>query len=163
MKEWYLRQTPRDRVIVIAVGVLVLLGLVYAMVWHPLTTRTETARRAINTKTETLSFIRDAIPVLQRSTNSASSGLDPNLQQLEAYQLVNALMNQQKLKPPERIEPAGSNKKGARVVFVEVPFDELVKVLAELERYGLAISTMSVSRVAKVPGTVSGRFNLEPS
>ncbi len=43
----------------------------------------------------------------------------------------------------------------------EVEFDKLVAVLAELELYGLEISTLTISR--KNPGTVSARFNMERS
>jgi len=164
MKEWYLRQTPRDRVIVIAVSVLALISLVYAFVWNPLTTRTATAERAIETKKENLAYIERAVPVLNSSAGSDTGvGLDPELQKLETYQLVNALVNRQQLQPPpDRIEPAGSERTGARVQFSSVPFDQLVKVLAEIELYGFSISSMTVTRKPKEPGTVSARFNVEP-
>ena len=163
MKEWYLRQTPRDRMIVLVVGFLTVTALIYAMVWHPLTTRTETAKRAIATKQENLAFIQRAIPVLTKQSGQSSVAVDPELQKLEAYQLVNALVNRQQLQPlPDRIEPAGSDRKGARVQFSAVPFDELVKVLAEIELYGYNISTMTLTRQSKAPGAVSARFNVEP-
>ncbi len=164
MKEWYLRQTPRDRIIVIAVSVLALISLLYVLVWHPLVTRTATAERAIATKKENLAFIERAVPALS-GPSGGNSGvtLDAELQKLETYQLVNALVNRQQLQPPpDRIEPAGSDRKGARVQFSTVPFDELVKVLAEIELYGFTISSMTITRKPKVPGTVSARFNVEP-
>ena len=72
-------------------------------------------------------------------------------------------MNRQQLQPPpDRIEPAGSERTGARVQFSSVPFDQLVKVLAEIELYGFSISSMTVTRKPKEPGTVSARFNVEP-
>ncbi len=163
MKEWYLQQTPRDRIIVIVVGILVLLALLYALVWHPLTSGTETAKRNIATKQENLTFIQQAIPVLEGQSAVTGSGLDPELQKLEAFQLVNALVNRQQLQPPpDRIEPAGSDRKGARVQFSAVPFDQLVKVLAEIELYGYDITTMTITRQTKAPGAVSARFNVEP-
>jgi len=132
MKEWYLRQTPRDR--------------------------------AIETKTENLAFIQRAVPALNSSAGSNSAvSLDPELQKLETYQLVNALVNRQQLQPPpDRIEPAGSDRTGARVQFSTVPFDELVKVLAEIELYGFSISSMTITRKPREPGAVSARFNVEP-
>lgn len=163
MKDWYLRQTPRDRMIVIGVGILTGLCLLYALVWHPLTTGAESAQRAIATKQENLAFIQGAIPVLNSQSSQTGTALDPELQKLEAYQLVNALVNRQQLQPPpDRIEPAGSDRQGARVQFSAVPFDELVKVLAEIELYGYDISTMTITRQAKAPGAVSARFNVEP-
>jgi len=164
MKEWYLRQTPRDRIIVIAVSVLALISLMYVLVWHPLKTRTAAAERAIETKKENLAYIERAVPVLN-SASGPSTGvtLDAELQKLETYQLVNALVNRQQLQPPpDRIEPAGSDRTGARVQFSSVAFDELVKVLAEIELYGYAISSMTITRKPKEPGAVSARFNVEP-
>lgn len=165
MKEWYLRQTPRDRMIVLAVAALTLISLLYAMVWNPLTQRTATARRAIETKQESLAYIERAIPLLTKQPgSSAGVAVDPELQKLEAYQLVNALVNRQKLQQlPDRIEPAGSDRKGARVQFSAVPFDQLVKVLAEIELYGYDITSMTITRQPKAPGAVSARFNVEPS
>jgi len=164
MKEWYLRQTPRDRVIVILVSVLALISLIYVVVWHPLTVRTAASKRAIETKTENLTYIQRAVPALNSSSGSNSGAtLDPELQKLETYQLVNALVNRQQLQPPpDRIEPAGSDRTGARVQFSTVPFDELVKVLAEIELYGFSISSMTITRKPREPGAVSARFNVEP-
>ena len=59
--------------------------------------------------------------------------------------------------PPERVEPSGAN--GARVQFAEVEFDKLVSVRAELEQYGLEVTTLTIS--LKNQGTVSARFNME--
>jgi len=163
MKEWYLRQTPRDQLIVVVVGFLALISLLYALVWNPLNTRTSTAKRAIASKQEDLAYIESAIPLLSNQSGTTDAGVDPELQQLEAYQLVNALVNRQKLQQlPDRIEPAGSDRKGARVQFSAVPFDELVKVLAEIELYGYDITSMTVTRQPKAPGAVSARFNVEP-
>ena len=163
MKEWYLRQTPRDRMIVLVVGFLTIVSLLYVMVWNPLTTRTETAKRAIETKQENLAYIERAVPILNSQAGKPGAAIDPELQKLEAYQLVNALVNRQQLQPlPDRIEPAGSDRQGARVQFSAVPFDELVKVLAEIELYGYNISSMTITRQPKAPGAVSARFNVEP-
>ncbi len=163
MKEWYLRQTPRDRLIVLGVAALAVVCLIYVLLWHPLVTGSASAKRAIETKQENLAFIQRAVPALQNQAAPSSAQIDPNLQQLEAYQLVNALVNRQRLQPPpDRIEPAGSDRQGARVQFSAVPFDELVKVLAEIELYGYTISTMTLTRQPRAPGAVSARFNVEP-
>ena len=73
------------------------------------------------------------------------------------YLLVDELIRKAGIKLPERVEPTG--KDGARVQFSEVEFDKLVSVIAELERYGLNVSTMNISR--KANGIVSARFNME--
>lgn len=158
MKDWYLRQTPRDRLIVLVVGVLVVAGLLYAFVWFPVANKLDVTRRAIETKTETLNFVRDggarirAAGGVGGATTSRSSDKAP-------YLLVDELVRKAGVAAPDRNEPAGQD--GARVQFGEVEFDKLIVVLAELETYGLAVTNMTLSR--RDPGMVSARFNIEKS
>ena len=75
------------------------------------------------------------------------------------YLLIDDIIRKAGIKLPERVEPTG--KDGARVQFSEVEFDKLVAVIAEIERYGLSVTTLNVSR--KDNGIVSARFNMERS
>ena len=156
MKEWYLRQSPRDRMIVVFLGALSVLGLLYALVWHPLSTRQLQAQQALIGKTETLEFVRRGAAQLKGAT-SGSTQLKTS--DKAPYLLIDQVIRQAKMAPPERVEPSGSD--GARVQFAEVEFDKLVRVIAELELYGLQVSTLTISR--KNQGTVSARFNMERS
>lgn len=156
MKEWYLRQSPRDRLIVIAVSLLTIVGLLYALAWHPLQTRKEQAEQALVAKRETVEFIRRAGPQLQAAAGTA---VTRKTSDKAPYLLIDEVIRQAQMDPPERVEPSGAN--GARVQFGEVEFDKLVAVLAELELYGLEVSTLTISR--KNQGTVSARFNMERS
>ncbi|ASJ76647.1 type II secretion system protein GspM [Granulosicoccus antarcticus] len=156
MKDWYLRQSPRDRLIVMIVAVLTIISLLYAVAWYPLQARKTSLEQALVSKQETLEFIRRAGVQLR-----ASAGNDNTAKTSDKapYLLIDEVIRQAKMDPPERVEPSGAN--GARVQFGEVEFDKLVAVLAELELYGLEISTLTISR--KNPGTVSARFNMERS
>ena len=156
MKDWYLRQTPRDRVIVIAVGALVAAGLLYALLWHPLQTRLENTRRAIASKGETLEFLQRGAAQLAAAGGAGAAGARRDTDKAP-YLLIDEIIRKAGIPPPERVEPAGAN--GARVQFSEVAFDRLVMVLAELELYGLEVSNLTLSR--KERGTVSARFNME--
>jgi len=156
MKEWYLRQSPRDRMIVLVVGGLTLLGLLYALVWHPMSSRQSQARQSLVTKTETLEFVRRGAAQLM---GASSGGSQRKVSDKAPYLLIDQVIRQARMDPPERVEPSGAN--GARVQFSEVEFDKLVQVLAELELYGLQVSTLTISR--KNQGTVSARFNMERS
>ena len=156
MKDWYLRQTPRDRLIVIAVGTLVIAGLLYALVWYPLQTRLADTRQAIATKGETLEYLQRGAARLA----AAGGGEREQLQSDKApYLLIDEIIRKAGVAQPQRVEPSGTN--GARVQFSEVAFDRLVMVLAELELYGLEVSNLTVSR--REEGTVSARFNMERS
>ncbi len=157
MKDWYLRQTPRDRYIVIALAGLTVIGMLYALAWYPMTTRQAQAQQAIEGKQDTLQFIQSAVPQLQ---NGSGNGQGERKSSDKApYLLIDQVIREAAMDPPERVEPSGSD--GARVQFAEVEFDKLVGVLAELELYGLKVSTMTISR--KNQGTVSARFNMERS
>ena len=155
MKDWYLRQSPRDRYIVIGVAALTIIGLLYAIVWYPMTSRVAQAEQAIISKQETLQFIQQAAVQLRGA--NASSGSQKKTSDKAPYLLIDQVIREASMGLPERVEPSGAN--GARVQFNEVEFDKLVGVLAELELYGLQVSTMTISR--KNQGTVSARFNME--
>ena len=154
MKDWYLRQTPRDRLIVIAVGVLVVAGLLYAFAWYPLQTRLESTRQAIASKTETLEFLQRGAA---RLAQAGAGGAQRRQSDKAPYLLIDEIIRKAGIAQPQRVEPSGAN--GARVQFSEVAFDRLVMVLAELELYGLEVSNMTLSR--KEEGTVSARFTME--
>jgi len=156
MKDWYLRQSPRDRVIVITVGVLTLVCLLYALVWYPMQTRKARTEQVLVSKQETLAFVQRARAQLGAASGNASAGKTSDK---APYLLIDEVIRQAKMDPPERVEPSGAN--GARVQFGEVEFDKLVGVLAELELYGLEVTTLTISR--KNQGTVSARFNMERS
>ena len=156
MKEWYLRQSPRDRMIVVVVSALTILGLIYALIWHPMTTSQARAEQALVSKSETLEFVRRGAAQL-KGANAGSS--QRKTSDKAPYLLIDQVIRQASMDPPERVEPSGAN--GARVQYAEVEFDKLVRVLAELELYGLQVSTLTISR--KNQGTVSARFNMERS
>lgn len=156
MKEWYLRQSPRDRIIVIVVGALCLIGLLYALVWHPLQTRHQQLQRTLVSKQEDLEFVRRSAATLR---GASGSSVEKKTSDKAPYLLIDQVIREAQLEPPQRVEPSGAN--GARVQFNEVEFDRLVRVIAELELYGLEVSTLTISR--KNQGTVSARFNMERS
>ena len=158
MKEWYLRQSPRDRVIVLVVGVLSLLGLFYAFIWYPMATGLDNNRTLINTKRETL----QKMEVAKAKIVALDGGNGVQLKDAgnkAPYALIDERIRVGNLGTPDRVEPRGAN--GARVQFSEVDFDKLVLVLADLELYGLSVDTMNITRSPKAVGVVSARFNME--
>jgi len=158
MKDWYLRQTPRDRMIVLIVGMLSIVGLLYAFVWHPVATGLNDNRVLLNTKRDTLQKMEvSAAKLKSLSPVGASNQRETNGK--APYTLIDERIRVAKLGSPDRVEPRGAN--GARVQFSEVDFDKLVLVLAELELYGLSVDTLNISRSNKNQGMVSARFNME--
>lgn len=157
MKDWYLRQSPRDRLIVLCVGALVVAGLLYALLWYPVSSRIEVRRGAIASKTETLEFMRRAEAEIRAAGGVGAGAADARTSDEAPYLLIDRLIREAGVTPPDRVEPAGGD--GARVQFSEVEFDALVPVLAELELYGLSVTNMTLT--SRGPGIVSARFNME--
>ncbi len=157
MKDWYLRQTPRDRIIVLVVGALSLLGLFYAFVWHPMMTKIDDNQTLINSKRGTLQEME--VESAKLRLLKGTSGPAQKKSDLPPYALIDQRIRAANLGNPDRVEPRGNN--GARVQFSEVEFDKLVLVLAELEQYGLSVDTLNISRNPKLEGKVSARINME--
>lgn len=154
MKAWYLRQSPRDRVIVLIVGALALVGLLYAYVWYPFNEKLTQRQLGIDGQYETLAFMHTSAAKIKNSGGDANGTRVSNK---APYLLIDELIGKAGLRPPKSIEPTKTN--GARVEFNEVEFDKLVRVIAELELYGLKVESINLS--GKSAGLVSGRLNME--
>ena len=156
MKEWYLRQSPRDRIIVLVVGFLTIVGSAYAFVWEPLQEGLATREQNVINQQRDLQYMVDGAARIKASGGTASS--NSRTSDKAPYLLIDELIRKGGLTPPQRVEPT-SGGTGARVTFNEVGFDKLVQVIAELELYGMSVSTINISR--KGTGTVSARFTME--
>jgi len=160
MKDWYLRQTSRDRVIVVCVAVLCLAGVFYAGVWHPLKTGLEDRRQNVVAARQTLQFMLDGEAKIKANSGGGSSvpviddGTPP-------YLLIDKILKANGLTAPKSIRNNRSN--GALVDYGEVEFDKLIKAIAELERQGLSVTDMNIRRKDKLPGKVDARFTMERS
>jgi len=158
MKDWYLRQSPRDRLIVLVVGALSLLGMFYAFVWYPMGAGIDNNRTMISTKRETLKKVEIAGAEL-KTLSSSGGGQTLDAGNKATYSLIDERIRAGGLAKPDRVEPVGDS--GARVQFSEVEFDKLVVVLAELEQYGLTVDTMTITRSPKTTGMVAAKFKME--
>ena len=156
MKDWYLAKSSQDRMVILIVGALVLLTLAYLLIIRPLSAGLERRAQNVAIGEENLAFMRDGQARVRASGGGAT---DDSLSSDKApYLLVDDIIRKAGIKLPERVEPIKQGT-GARVQFSEVEFDKLVGVIAELERYGLNVSTFNVTR--KGTGLVSARINLE--
>ncbi|MEE9322246.1 MAG: type II secretion system protein GspM [Granulosicoccus sp.] len=163
MKDWFLRQSPRDRIIVLLVSALVLLGMLYALVLYPMQSNLSTTRQALKAKTETLEFLQQGAATLD-ANRGAGGGDKRDREGKPPYLLITEVISKAGIEQPQGVDPTGSKNgdggTGARVKFTQVEFDKLVQVIAELEMYGLQITTINFTR-SKDTGKVSARFNME--
>jgi len=99
MKDWFLRQSPRDRIIVIVVSALTLIVLLYALVWFPLTSRVEQSRQAVSAKQETVQFIEQA--GVQLNSASAASGSQRKTSDKAPYLIIDQVIREASMGLPE--------------------------------------------------------------
>lgn len=154
MKDWYLRQSPRDRIIVLLVGALCLLGGSYAFIWDPLKRGLEDRRLLVEGLQEDYRYVLAG--AAQLKAGGSVPGVKLRTSDKAPYLLIDEIIRKANIALPQRVEPTGND--GARVQFSEVNFDKLVQVIAELELYGLSVSTLNIS--SKGTGIVSARFTM---
>ncbi len=155
MKDWYLRQSPRDRIIVLIIGLLCLAGGSYAFIWDPLKQGLNDRRMRVQGLQEDYQYVVSGAEQLKAGGSAPESQLRTS--DKAPYLLIDEIIRKANIALPQRVEPTGND--GARVQFSEVNFDKLVKVIAELELYGLSVSTLNISNKDQ-PGIVSARFTM---
>ncbi len=154
-KEWYLRQSQRDRMIVIGLVLLVVLSLFYALIWHPLVNGLERNRSIVVKNESVIRQMREAEMQVMSLRGNGTQVLKKT--DKAPYLLIDEIIRRLGMSNPDRVEPIGAS--GARVNFSSVEFDKLILAIGELEQYGLQISTLNVSR--KDQGMVGARFRVD--
>lgn len=151
---WLRSLAPRERVMVLLCGAVVLLTLLYVAGWKPLVdahVRREDAlerARGIATRIEQAAVeVRAAGPA--RSVDSSTS-LVAAVDQTSRSAVLG--------KAPSRVQPEG--EKEVKVWIDDVPFDNLLRWLQELEtKFGIGTSSAEIERSA-APGMVNVRVTL---
>lgn len=153
-KDWYLRQSNRDRTIVILVGTLLVISLIWLFAWKPISDGKELRLLESQSNEQVITEMLQGEAAVRAGR---SAGGARKISNKPPYLLVDELIGKYSMRRPERVEPIGSE--GARVNFSTVEFDKLMLALTELEEYGLVISTLNVSR--KETGLVAARFRVD--
>lgn len=160
MKAWWAGLAPRERVIVLAGGIALLVMLLWIMVWEPIAERRATLRSEVSSLASDLMWMEQVADQVRRRasqqrTQAASGGAGGSILTLvEVSATASGIRSS-----IERVQPEG---KGARLWFDRVGFDALMTWLGELEtRHGLQISQLAVD-VGSDAGVVSARLMVEP-
>ncbi len=154
-KDWYLRQSSRDRLFVLILGTAAVFAMLYLVVVNPLINDLD-RKYEITTKNE--SIVKQMLSYEAQANSLRGSGkTGGRISNKPPYLLIDDIIRKRGMKNPDRVEPIG--KTGARVNFSSVEFDKLMLALGELEQYGLKISTMNITR--KSSGLVGARFRID--
>jgi type II secretory pathway component PulM len=153
VKAWLQRMNPRERAGVIFAMPVAAVVLLYLLVAEPLWNQLEEQRTRLQIQQDLLEWMQASAAEVQQLRGGANrvekSGKAP-------YLLLDAAVRGSGLPAPSRLEPRGRD--GAAAQFENVPFDRLVRMLADIERRGeLTIVDVSVTRrdVATVNASLS--------
>lgn len=146
---------PRERLLVVTAAAVLGVLILYLAIWEPLV-------KAHQRRSEALADARALAQRIETAAALASSrrgaGGDRNANLL-------AVIDQSSRQPvlgkaPSRVQPDGSGDKSVKIWFEDVPFDNLLRWLGELQtRYEISVASAEISRGA-APGAVSAQLTL---
>jgi len=145
---------PRERIGLIAGGVVLGLTLFYLMLWEPVFNEAERLEHNIEQQRELVSWLQVNAQEAKRLQASGGGGkLNGSL-----LGTIDSTAKRSKLgEAMKRVEPDGSTR--VRVWMEGAPFDDMVRWLDQLQRtYGIQISSAVIDRVEGGSGQVNARF-----
>ncbi len=149
-----MQMTPRERVMVLAGGIAVLLTVLYLGAWQPVVKAHAQRAEALDRARATAARIEEAGAQLQ------SSG--PGRQVDRSTSLLAAVDQTSRSpmlgKAPSRVQPEGERE--VKIWIEDVAFTNLLRWLQDLDtRYGISADSAEIER-GTAPGLVSVRLSL---
>jgi general secretion pathway protein M len=159
MRAWLESLAPRERLMVMAAAVLVVLLLIYSLVWSPLRGGYLELRDNVAGQRDTSVWMQESAQRLAQLRQSGAGGKGLGGQSLlslaDSTARVGGLASALK-----RVEPEGGNS--VRVWLEGASFDQLIRWLGGLaERNGISADTVSIERVTDAVGRVNARLTLQ--
>lgn len=147
----------RERVLLIAGGIVLLLMLLYALAWRPMAERADRLRVTVNEQVMLHQWMQSAAAEVQR-LRSARTASGTERQSL--LSLADSTARQAGLGPAiRRVEPEGADR--VRIVLEQAGFDDMVSWLELLvSRHRVALDTVTVDSRPE-PGLVNARLVLQ--
>ncbi|HUR41619.1 MAG TPA: type II secretion system protein M [Verrucomicrobiae bacterium] len=146
---------PREQRI-LGVGGIVLAGVILFLgVWEPMVAARKERREALDDARAVAAMLEQLAVEKQRNRGPAAAG--------SASQSLLAVVDASRrasgvTKPPSRLQPEGDAT--VRIWLEDVPFDALLRWLAELQqRHGVRVDTADIERES-APGLVNARLTL---
>jgi general secretion pathway protein M len=157
LNDWLATLAPRERLMVLAGAVVVAIGILYFGIWSPLSRAHIQRAAALDSARNVATRLETAAALVQRSSHGGAAN--------RSVSLLSAIDQSSKSpvlgKAPSHIQPEGD--KNVNVWVEDVPFDNLVRWLADLElRFGIVVQTADIERQSGV-GLVNARLTLTRS
>lgn len=157
MKDWYFGLERRERLMVVAGGVVVLIALVWGLLINPVYSAAAAAEGRIETKRDTLAFLRAAAAELAGAKDLPADR--PDLAGQSLVVIIDRSARQAGLGAAlTNNQPVGED--GIRVRLENAPFEAVARWLAALsQNAGLSIESASFDR-APDAGRVNASLTL---
>ena len=151
MKEWFNALAPRERTMVSIAAAVIVLALIYAAAWSPLSSSVDGLEQSVEEQQALKQWMQQSAAEVTRLRNAAGSTGDHR----SLLAVVDQTSKQSQLAPAvKRIEPDGQEL--VRVSLEQAAFDDLVTWLGSLQRnFGVSVADVSIDRQAD-----SGRVNV---
>lgn len=156
MNRWFAGLDARERFLVVAGTVLLLVLILYVMVWRPLGDRVERLEVRVAEETALVQWMQAAAAEAQRLR---ASGADTRGTRQSLLSLTDGSAREAGLGGAiRRIEPEGADR--VRIVLEQAGFDTMTAWLERIvARHAVAIETATIERRAE-PGTVNASLVL---
>jgi general secretion pathway protein M len=158
VKEWFNGLAPRERIMVSLAAAVVVLALVYAAAWSPLSSSVDRLEQSVEEQQSLKQWMQQSAAEVNRLRSTAGSGGDHR----SLLAVVDQTSKQSQLAPAvKRVEPDGQEL--VRVTLEQASFDDLVTWLGNLQqRFGVNVADVSIDRQAD-SGRVNVRLTLKRS
>lgn len=157
---WHQSLPQRDRMLVNATSVFIVITLFYLLIWEPVYQGLEQQRQLHESQQNIVSWMREAaveVKALKRSgAKTVTSSNQPVSLLVEKSAEISGLKNNL-----GKLESSG--KQGARVKLDTASFNQMLIWLNTLEKqHGITITSANIERAEK-PGTVNARLSFNRS
>ncbi len=155
MKDWFESLAPRERLIVIAGGLLLVPILLWAIAWEPLATKVETLQTDVKNNHNLLVMMQQASTQLDQTNNNSDN--DKQNSHISLINAVESTARQAGLrKSISNLDPQSDDKINLRMK--DAVFDNLIVWQGRLEKeFSIRTTQLNISPTGK-SGLVNARI-----
>ena len=142
IKDWFIQLAPRERVMVLVCGAVVVLALIWQLLINPLFTNTANLDKRVADKTAQLATLQEQAGQVwvADGTSGASAAPTGGANQSIVVIIDRTTRSRQLAQYLKRNQPDGNS--GVRLRFEGAPFDTLMEWLGELKNsYGMTVTS----------------------
>jgi len=160
LNQWLDTLEQRERYIVIAGSISLLIILFYLIIWEPVTSKHEQQQLQYDSQRQLYSWMKNASSEIS-SINSAGGNSISRFRNQSISSLADRSAITSGVKP--FIEKIDQSKKGVKIRLKSANFDQIVIWLTDLQnKYGIIASKVKVEKT-KLKGAVDAQITLERS